>query len=242
MKTVLTTGCSSGFGLETPVFPRSCLEGHRHDAHATRGRAAACRGYACVRPDVTDPESICPAVHTPRLIEILVNRAGFREASAAKVTPTGTVGEVLETNTFGTIAMTQAMVLQFPQRKAGAAVNATSSVNWNSLLLLFAYTASKVAVTAFTESMALELEPFDVPVRLVVPGGSPETRLSENARLQRHGFDHQAYADLVKRSTQSGGQVVFKRARGGRHGLHSASSHFAFLSREGPPSRSSALC
>jgi len=71
---------------------------------------------------------------------------------------------------------------QFRQRRAGVVVNLTSSVTLKPLPLLSVYTASKAAVNAFTESLALELAPFNVRVRLVLPGRAPATRYGENAR------------------------------------------------------------
>jgi NAD(P)-dependent dehydrogenase (short-subunit alcohol dehydrogenase family) len=53
-------------------------------------------------------------------------------------------------------------------------------------------------VNAFTESMALELAQFGVRAHLVLPGRAPDTRFGENARAHIYGFDHEAYADLVK--------------------------------------------
>ena len=58
------------------------------------------------------------------------------------------------------------------------------------------YSASKAAVNAFTESMAVELAPLGIRVPLVLPGRSPETRFAENAR--REGLDHEAYAPMVQ--------------------------------------------
>jgi NAD(P)-dependent dehydrogenase (short-subunit alcohol dehydrogenase family) len=107
-----------------------------------------------------------------------------------------TVREVFETNTFGTMALTQAVLPQFRRRKAGVVVNVTSSVTLKSIPLIASYTASKAAVNAFTESMALEQ--FGVRARLVLPGRSPETRFADNARSRMQGLDHEAYADLVK--------------------------------------------
>ena len=59
---------------------------------------------------------------------------------------------MFETNTLGTIAMTQAVLPQFRQRLAGVVVNATPSVRLAPLPLLTVYTASKAKVNAFTES------------------------------------------------------------------------------------------
>ena len=58
-------------------------------------------------------------------------------------------------------------------------------------------------MNAFTESLALEVEPFGVRVRLVLPGRSPETRFGDNARAHLRGLDHPDYAALIKRMLTS---------------------------------------
>ena len=200
MKTVLITGCSSGFGLETARYFLA------HDWHVVATMRTPrddllppSDRLRVLALDVTDPESIRKAVEAAGAIDALVNNAGFGAASPAEITPMTTVHEVFETNTFGTIAVTQAVIPQFRQRKAGVIVNVTSSVTLKVLPLIAAYRASKMAVNAFTESMALELEPFGVRVRLVLPGRSVETRFGDNARAHMHGLDHEAYASLVQK-------------------------------------------
>jgi NAD(P)-dependent dehydrogenase (short-subunit alcohol dehydrogenase family) len=200
MKTVLITGCSSGFGLEIARY----FQAHDWNVVATmrtpREDVLPPSDHLRVLAlDVTDPESIRKAVTAAGPLDALVNNAGFGAATPAEVTPMATVRQLFETNTFGTIAMTQAVVPQFRQRKSGVVVNVTSSVTLKALPLIAAYRASKAAVNAFTESMALELEPFGVRAHLVLPGRSPETRFGENARPHMQGVDHEAYADLVKK-------------------------------------------
>lgn len=94
--------------------------------------------------------------------------------------------------------MVQAVVPQFRQRQAGIIVNVTSSVTLMPLPLLAVYTASKAAVNAFTESVALELEPFNIRVKLVLPGRAPETRFGENAQSRMQGAIPEAYASLAR--------------------------------------------
>jgi NAD(P)-dependent dehydrogenase (short-subunit alcohol dehydrogenase family) len=200
MKTVLITGCSSGFGLE---IARN-FQAHGWNVVATMRTPREdvlppSDRLHLLRLDVTNPESIRTTVAAAGPIDVLVNNAGFGAASPAEVTPMTTVRELFETNTFGTIAMTQAIVPQFRQRKSGVVVNVTSSVTLKALPLIAAYRASKAAVNAFTESMALELAPFGVRTHLVLPGRSLETRFGDNARRHMHGFDLEDYADLVKK-------------------------------------------
>lgn len=199
MQTVLITGCSSGFGLEIA----RCFLAHDWQVIATMRTPRAdvlppSDRLRVLALDVTNPESIRATVEAAGPIDVLVNNAGVGAASPAELTPIATVREIFETNTVGTIALTQAVLPQFRQRKAGVVVNVTSSVTLKALPLVAAYRASKAAVNAYTESMALELEQFGVRALLVLPGRAPETRFGENARAHMHGLDHDAYADLVK--------------------------------------------
>ena len=132
--------------------------------------------------DVTHEDSIRDAVAAAGPLDVLVNNAGIGLLNALEGTPMATVRDVFETNTLGTIAMTQAVLPQLRQRRSGVIVNVTSSVTLEPLPLLSVYRASKAAVNAFTESLALELESFNVQVRLVLPGRAPQTRFGENAR------------------------------------------------------------
>jgi NAD(P)-dependent dehydrogenase (short-subunit alcohol dehydrogenase family) len=199
MKTILITGCSSGFGLETAKYfldrEWKVVATMRTPREDVLPRSEHLRVLAL---DVTDPESIRHAVEAAGPIDALVNNAGFGAAAPFEAMPMATVRDVFETNTFGTMAVTQAVLPQFRQRKAGIVVNITSTVTLKSIPLLAAYTASKAAVNAFTEVLALELEQFGVRVRLVLPGRSPETRFADNAHARMQGLDHEAYVDLVK--------------------------------------------
>ena len=200
MQTILITGCSSGFGLEIArtflARDWQVIATMRHPADSVLPASERLRVLAL---DVTDADSIRRTVEAAGAVDVLVNNAGFGAAAPAELTPMDTIRQLFETNTFGTIALTQALLPQFRQRGAGVIVNVTSSVTLKTLPLLAAYRASKVAVNAFTESMALELEPLGIRTRLVLPGRSPETRFGDTARAHMHGFEHEAYAALVKR-------------------------------------------
>lgn len=212
MQTVLITGCSSGFGLETArcFLDRgwavvATMRQPRQDVLPSSER------LRLLALDVTDPASIEQAVTAAGPIDVLVNNAGIGWLNALEGTPMAAARELFETNTLGTIAMTQAVLPQMRERRAGVIVNVSSSVTLGSLPLLSVYTGSKAAVNAFTESLALELEPFDIRVRLVLPGRAPDTSFGDNARSRmRDGFPD-AYGDLVQRAfagLQKGGPVT----------------------------------
>jgi NAD(P)-dependent dehydrogenase (short-subunit alcohol dehydrogenase family) len=199
MKTVLITGCSSGFGLETA---RHFLERGwqvvatmRKPSHDLLPRAERLRVLAL---DVTDADSIRQVVEAAGPVDVLVNNAGIGVLGALEGIPMHTAREVFETNTLGTIAMTQAVLPQLRKRGSGVIVNVTSSVTLMPLPLLAVYTGSKAAVNAFTESLALELAPFGVRVNLVLPGRSPTTRFGENAQSRMQGSIPPAYAQMAQ--------------------------------------------
>ncbi|AOI86425.1 SDR family oxidoreductase (plasmid) [Burkholderia cepacia] len=198
MKTVLITGCSSGFGLE--IARHFLARDWQVVATMRTPREDVLPPSANLRVlplDVTNADSIRAAVDAAGPIDVLVNNAGFGAAAPAELMPLDTVRALFETNTLGTIALTQAVLPQFRARGAGVVVNVTSSVTLKALPLVGAYRASKAAVNAYTESMAVELEPFGVRAHLVLPGRAPDTRFGDNARAHMHGFEHEAYAEFV---------------------------------------------
>jgi NAD(P)-dependent dehydrogenase (short-subunit alcohol dehydrogenase family) len=199
MKTVLITGCSSGFGLE---LARHFLE---HDWNVVATMRTPVDGILPSSPrlrvlplDVTDPDSIERAVAAAGPIDVLVNNAGIGALGALEGTAMPTVRTLFDTNALGTIAMTQAVLPQFRLRQAGVIVNVTSAVTLQPLPLLAVYSASKAAVNAFTASLALEVAQFNVRCHLVLPGRSPETRFGENARSRMEGAIPDAYAAFAK--------------------------------------------
>jgi NAD(P)-dependent dehydrogenase (short-subunit alcohol dehydrogenase family) len=198
--TVLITGCSSGFGLETARYFLD--KGWRVIASMRTPREDLLPRSDRLRVlplDVTDAQSIRHCVEAAGPIDALVNNAGVGLMAPLEGTALATAREVFETNTLGTMAMAQAVVPQLRQRRAGVVVNVTSSVTLTSLPLLSVYTASKAAVNAFTESLALELAPFGVRVRLVLPGRAPGTSFGDTARRLMGVSVPEAYADFVQR-------------------------------------------
>ncbi|QGZ65340.1 SDR family oxidoreductase [Paraburkholderia acidisoli] len=199
MQTVLITGCSSGFGLETARYflerdwnVIATMRTPREDV------LPASNHLRVIALDVTDAQSIRRAVDEAGPVDVLVNNAGIGFLNALEGTPMDTAREVFETNTLGTIAMTQAVLPQMRERKSGVIVNVTSTVTVRPLHLLSVYTASKSAVNAFTESLALELEPFNVRARIVLPGRAPDTRFGDNARTRMLNGFPKPYEGLVQ--------------------------------------------
>lgn len=201
MKTVLITGCSSGYGLET----------------ARHFLANGCKVIATMRTprpdlfpvsnnlrilplDVTQPKSIEQAMADAGPIDVLVNNAGIGLFGAFEATPMSTVREIFETNTFGAMAMCQAVIPQFRERRAGTIVNVTSSATLAPFPLVAAYTASKAAIEGFSASLEHELKAVGVGVKLVEPGYGPATRFAANGQQRMQGLitePYEAFAHAV---------------------------------------------
>lgn len=199
MKTILITGCSSGYGLETARFfhakgwnvfatMRAPNDDVLHAADRLRVLAL----------DVTRPDSIAQALTLAGPIDVLVNNAGIGLFGAFEATPMATIREIFETNTFGTMAMTQAVLPGFRDRRSGVVINVTSTATMVPFPLVAAYTASKTAVEGFTESLALELAAFDVRVKLVEPGYGPTTSLGANGAQRMNGLVTEPYLPFAQ--------------------------------------------
>jgi short-subunit dehydrogenase len=149
--------------------------------------------------DVTKPESIAAALQASGPIDVLVNNAGIGALGAFEATPMATTRELFETNTFGVMAMTQAVLPQFRERRSGVVVNVTSSVTLARMPLVGVYTASKTAIDGFTASLALELDEFDIRVKLVEPGYCPTTDFTSNGASRMDGLITEPYAPFAQR-------------------------------------------
>ena len=197
MKSVMITGCSSGFGLE---IARHFLDRDWQVVATMRTPRTdllpASSRLRVVALDVTDADSVRAAIAAAGPIDALVNNAGVGLINPLEAVSTDTVRAVFETNTLGTIAMTQAVLPAMRARRTGVIVNVTSTVTLAPRPLLSVYTGSKAAVNAFTESLALEMEPLGIRARLVLPGRAPETRFGENARPLMQGDVPAEYAPL----------------------------------------------
>ena len=184
MNTVFITGCSSGYGLETARHFHS--QGWRVIATMRNPREGILPTSDRIRLlplDVTRPDSIATAIANAGPVDVLVNNAGIGVVGAFEATPMDHVRKVFETNTFGTMAMTQAIIPQMRARASGVIVNVTSSVTLAPHPLAAAYTASKQAIEGFTGSLVHELGYFGIRARLVEPGYAPTTRFAENTDI-----------------------------------------------------------
>jgi NAD(P)-dependent dehydrogenase (short-subunit alcohol dehydrogenase family) len=199
MKNVLITGCSSGYGFETARY----FHAQGWNVIATmrnpqKDVAPDSERFRVIALDVTKPHNIAAALEASGPIDVLVNNAGIGVVGAFEATPMDTTREVFETNTFGVLAMMQAVVPEFRARKSGVIVNVTSSATLAAMPLAAVYTASKIAIEGFTASVALELQFFNVRVKLVEPGYCPNTRFTSNGGQRMEGLIPEPYVPFAE--------------------------------------------
>jgi NAD(P)-dependent dehydrogenase (short-subunit alcohol dehydrogenase family) len=199
MKTVMITGCSSGYGLETARHFHA--QGWTVIATMRTPRADILPQSDRIRVlplDVTSLGSIAAVLAASGPIDVLVNNAGIGVVGAFEATPLDYIRKVFDTNTFGTMAMVQAVLPQMRERNAGVIVNVTSSVTLAPMPLAAAYTASKMAIEGFTGSLAHELGAFNIRAKLVEPGYAPTTRFSQNTALRIEDLIPPAYEAFAR--------------------------------------------
>ncbi|MEO8371931.1 MAG: SDR family oxidoreductase [Candidatus Solibacter sp.] len=203
-KTVLITGTSSGYGkaaaelfLDQGWNVAATMRQPKPDVFASRSDRLKVIALDVTKPDSVR-EAIAEAISAFGSIDVLVNNAGIGVVGAFESTPMSTVRDVFETNTFGVMVMTQAVIPLFREQRSGVIVNVTSSVTLARMPLAAAYTASKAAIEGFTGSLAFELEGFNVRVKLVEPGYGPTTRFASNGASRMQGLIPEDYASFAE--------------------------------------------
>jgi NAD(P)-dependent dehydrogenase (short-subunit alcohol dehydrogenase family) len=173
MPTALITGTSTGIGMETAFY--FAEQGYRVFAGARKPEMVERRANIVpVKLDVDKDESVRACVgevlKEAGTIDVLVNNAGVGLAGAVEMVPLKRVREMFETNFFGAVRMMQAVLPSMRERGSGTVVNVTSIMGHVTLGGHGFYSATKFALAAVSESLAMEMKPFGVRVAIIEPG------------------------------------------------------------------------
>jgi NAD(P)-dependent dehydrogenase (short-subunit alcohol dehydrogenase family) len=217
MAVVLITGCSSGFGLVSALhFARkgdtvyATMRNTAKGAALEQAKQAEKLPIELVQLDVTDAASVQAAVRkvldAAGRIDVLVNNAGIGIHGPLEDTDVEEAQEVFETNVFGLMRVTNAVVAAMRKQGGGTIVNVSSLGGRVSAPFGGVYSASKYAVEALSESLNYELHPFGIRTIVIEPGGF-ETRFGENRRVSRRFTEGSAYLDLEQRFEASVGRL-----------------------------------
>ncbi len=172
-QTVLITGASTGIGKATAewFFDRGW------NVVATMRKPNKDRSdprWLCLALDVTDDASVeralQAAVSRYGRIDVLVNNAGYGLSGTFESMSDAQLRRQFETNVFGLMRVSRAVIPQFRAQAGGCLINVASMGGRLTFPFYSVYHASKWAVEGFTESLAFELEPLGVRVKLIEPG------------------------------------------------------------------------
>ncbi len=199
-KVILITGTSSGFGLLTAA--RLAAAGHivyaglrdLNKQQRLLDEVAKRKGQlqVCVL-DVTKPQTIRPVIadiiKAHGRIDVLVNNAGYGVGGFFEDLADEEIRSQMETNFFGVQNVTREVLPSMREHKKGLIINISSVAGQSATPCLGAYSASKWALEAFSESLYHEVKMFGVNIVIVEPGSYPTKIFSDNARYAKN-FDN----------------------------------------------------
>jgi NAD(P)-dependent dehydrogenase (short-subunit alcohol dehydrogenase family) len=222
MRTVLITGTSSGFGLLATV--ELARRGWRVFATmrdlARKGPLEAAIEAAGVRErvhvarlDVTQPASVREAVaamllQTGGRLDAVVHNAGVAAGGAFEDLPDSEVRRVLETNFFGVLELTRALLPTLRAQRSGRILIVSSEAAFMGQPANSIYCASKWAIEGWAEAICHELIPFGIEVVLVEPGPYVTGFWKNSPRFSPEGS---AYRQWVQFAFRAGEAHLAKR-------------------------------
>jgi NAD(P)-dependent dehydrogenase (short-subunit alcohol dehydrogenase family) len=177
MRTVLVTGCTSGFGkLLVEMFLQNgdqvIATGRKLTSRSeilTDARNKFGKRLLELDLDVADSAQRAQVIAKLTSLDILINNAGYGLSGALEDLSENQIREQMEVNFFGTVFMTQGC-LPLLRKSHGKIFNFSSAFGFVGFPLTSLYCASKFAIEGFSESLSHELAPHHVQVCLIEPG------------------------------------------------------------------------
>jgi NADP-dependent 3-hydroxy acid dehydrogenase YdfG len=173
------TGCSTGFGRV--IAEKALAQGDKVIATARKIdqikdlEQKYPQNAKALKLDVTQKTDIENAVQEGLKafgrIDVLVNNAGYGLTGALEEVSEKEIRDQFETNVFGVLNVTRAVLPTLRQQRSGHIVNISSLAGRIGMPLLGIYNGSKFALEGLSESLANELKSFGIKVTIVEPGG-----------------------------------------------------------------------
>ncbi|MDX2166174.1 MAG: oxidoreductase [Deltaproteobacteria bacterium] len=171
------TGAARGFGARIAA---AALE--RGDAVVATGRSAEAitKGFGersdllAAGLDVTDPAQATAAVEAALArfgrIDVLINNAGYGIVGAVEESSADDVRRIYDTNVFGLLNVTRAVLVPMRRQRAGHVVNISSLGGYRAAAGFGVYSSTKFAVEGLSEALHDECKPLGIYVTVVEPG------------------------------------------------------------------------
>ncbi|GAB2892119.1 oxidoreductase [Paraburkholderia jirisanensis] len=187
------TGASRGFGT---LIARAALERGDRVVAAARNPQAVIDSLGeqpnllAVKLDVTSEADAAQAVEQALArfsrIDVLVNNAGYGLLGAVEESSDSEVKAVFNTNVFGLLTVTRAVLPQMRKQRSGHVINMSSVGGYAAYAGWGVYGATKFAVEGLGEALAIELAPLGVHVTTVEPGFFRTDFLNDNSLVSTH--------------------------------------------------------
>ncbi|TVT98258.1 hypothetical protein EJB05_56478, partial [Eragrostis curvula] len=182
---VLVTGCSEG-GIGHAMARAFAAAGCA--VVATARSRASMRGLdGCllleldVRSDESARAAVADTLREHGRVDVLVNNAGIHLVAPLAEVPMDSFHQVFDTNVYGAMRLIQAVIPHMIERRKGTIVNVGSIVALAPGPWAGAYSASKAALHALSDTLRLELKSFGINVMIVAPGGTKSNLGSSSA-------------------------------------------------------------
>lgn len=212
MATVLITGASSGIGEATAR--KFLAEGWNVVATMRSPDTSALPQsdrLFVVRLDMTEstriPEVVASVIEKFGSIDCLINNAGYGLLGPVEHFPDGELERQMAVNVTGLIRLTQAVIPVMRAQKKGSIIMISSMIGRMSFPFFSAYAASKWAVEGFSESLAYELEPFGILVKIIEPGMVKTRFFADASYVPENGpykeFWHRTKERALERNAKS---------------------------------------
>jgi NAD(P)-dependent dehydrogenase (short-subunit alcohol dehydrogenase family) len=209
----LITGCSTGFGRELAklVLERGwCAVVTARDPQKIQDLTAGTDGRGlALKLDVTDSAQVAEAVKKAEAtfgkIDVLVNNAGFGYMAAVEEGADDEVRAMFETNFFGLVDLTRAVLPGMRQRRSGHIVNISSIGGFVGFPSSGYYNATKFAVEGLSEALAKEVEPLGIKVLIVEPGPFRTDWAGRSLKQTRNRIEDYAKTAGTRRQAISSG-------------------------------------
>ncbi len=169
MSSVLITGASRGIGRAIAIT----LADRGHRVIATARRLETLTELPVdqrLRLDVTDQDSVDQAIRDAGEIDVLVSNAGETVRAPLESIPLAEVDRLFQLNTLGALRVAQGVLPAMRARRAGRLIFVSSIQGRLVLPMIGPYAASKWALEALAETLAIETGHFGVKVSIVQPG------------------------------------------------------------------------
>jgi NAD(P)-dependent dehydrogenase (short-subunit alcohol dehydrogenase family) len=214
MRSVLITGTSSGIGKATAVVLATCgwqvfatmrdLKKRGSLDQALKG-AGVQNAVEIEQLDVANGTSIKTTTETilsrtGNKLDAVVHNAGVAAAGALEDVPEAELRRVIETNFFGVVELTRALLPTFRGQESGRIVIVSSEAAFMGQPTNSIYCASKWALEGWAESIAYELEPFGVDIVLVEPGPYRTEIWKTTPRIKPPGSPYHSWVQQVFRA------------------------------------------